>query len=114
MSHGKAIRNVVFKIVVIVNAVVNYIIDTYSAQEKLIRKQPRSEPSKTVCTKILISGYKGMKYEMAKCCQPTYPDMIDGYMSVSKGVVVHTDKCPNLSYLKEKSPEKFIEVEWDS
>ena len=96
-----------------INAVVNYIIDTYSAQEKLIRKQPRIEPSKTVCTKILISGYKGMKYEMAKCCQPTYPDIIDGYMSVSKGVVVHTNKCPNLSYLKEKSPEKFIEVEWD-
>jgi len=51
---------------------------------------------------------------MAKCCQPTSTDEIQGYMSVSKGVVIHTSTCPNLKHLKEKNPEKFIEVQWDS
>ena len=48
----------------------------------------------------------------AKCCNPEYPDEIIGYMSVSKGVVAHTTKCPNLKYLQENSPEKIIDVKW--
>ncbi|MDE4970099.1 hypothetical protein, partial [Francisella tularensis] len=58
-------------------------------------------------------GFDGKKYEMAKCCHPVYPDQIQGYISVSKGVVIHTTNCPNLNHLKEKSHEKFIEVIWD-
>ncbi|AIT09924.1 GDP pyrophosphokinase [Candidatus Francisella endociliophora] len=96
------------------NSVVNHIIDIYSAEEKLVKKQVRTAGSKSKTTKVLVSGFDGMKYEMAKCCQPTYPDQIQGYMSVSKGVVIHTTTCPNLGHLKENHPEKFIEVNWDS
>lgn len=97
-----------------VNSIVNHILDTYSAEEKLIKKQVRATAGKTKKIKILVSGLDGMKYEMAKCCQPTYPDYIQGYMSVSKGVVIHTTTCPNLKHLEENHPEKFIEVNWDS
>ncbi|QWU99010.1 RelA/SpoT family protein [Francisella salimarina] len=96
-----------------INSIVNHIIDTYSAEEKLVKKQNRANTAKTKISKVLVSGFNGMKYEMAKCCQPIYPDEIEGYMSVSKGVVIHTSSCPNLKHLKEKSPEKFIEVNWD-
>lgn len=96
------------------NSVVNYIIDTYSAEEKLIKKKSKPITIKAKTPKVLVSGFDGMKYEMAKCCHPVYPDQIQGYMSVSKGVVIHTTSCPNLNHLKEKSPEKFIEVNWDS
>ena len=95
------------------NSVVNHIIDTYSAEEKLIKKQVRAVAGKPKVARVLVSGFDGMKYEMAKCCQPTSTDEIQGYMSVSKGVVIHTSTCPNLKHLKEKNPEKFIEVEWD-
>lgn len=95
------------------NSVVNYIIDTYSAEEKLIKKKHKVTNLKAKAPKVLVSGFDGMKYEMAKCCHPVYPDQIQGYMSVSKGVVIHTTNCPNLNHLKEKSPEKFIEVNWD-
>lgn len=95
-----------------IKSVINHIIDNYSIDESLIKKQQRKTTQKPIAPKVLISGYSGMKYELAKCCQPTYPEYIEGYMSVSKGVVVHTGKCPNLSYLKEKNPEKFIEVSW--
>lgn len=96
-----------------INSIVNHILDTYSAEEKLVKKQNRVTTAKTKTPKVLVSGFNGMKYEMAKCCQPVYPDEIQGYMSVTKGVVIHTSSCPNLGYLKEKSPEKFIEVNWD-
>ncbi|GMN89277.1 RelA/SpoT family protein [Francisella sciaenopsi] len=96
-----------------INSIVNHILDTYSAEEKLVKKQNRVTTAKAKTPKVLVSGFNGMKYEMAKCCQPVYPDEIQGYMSVSKGVVIHTSNCPNLSHLKEKSPEKFIEVNWD-
>ena len=94
------------------NSVVNHILDVYSAEENLIKKKQKHGLTKPKELKVLVSGFDGMKYEMAKCCQPAYPDSIKGYMSVSKGVVVHTDKCPNLSYLKEKNSDKFIEVKW--
>ncbi|ASG68988.1 GTP pyrophosphokinase [Francisella halioticida] len=96
-----------------INSIVNHIIDTYSAGEKFIKKQPRIIAGKPKILKVLVSGFDDMKYELAKCCQPVYPDQIQGYMSVSKGVVIHTSNCPNLSHLKEKSPEKFIHVEWE-
>ncbi|TKW80463.1 bifunctional (p)ppGpp synthetase/guanosine-3',5'-bis(diphosphate) 3'-pyrophosphohydrolase, partial [Salmonella enterica subsp. enterica serovar Dublin] len=72
------------------NSVVNYIIDTYSAEEKLIKKKHKVTNLKAKAPKVLVSGFDGMKYEMAKCCHPVYPDQIQGYMSVSKGVVIHT------------------------
>ncbi|QUE31076.1 RelA/SpoT family protein [Francisella philomiragia] len=96
-----------------INSIVNHILDTYSAEEKLVKKKNRVTTAKTKTPKVLVSGFNGMKYEMAKCCQPVYPDEIQGYMSVTKGVVIHTSSCPNLGHLKEKSPEKFIEVNWD-
>ncbi|AJC49446.1 bifunctional (p)ppGpp synthetase/guanosine-3',5'-bis(diphosphate) 3'-pyrophosphohydrolase [Allofrancisella guangzhouensis] len=98
-----------------IKSIVNYIIDTYSAEEKLIKKQQtkKSPLQNSESMKVLVSGFDGMKYEFAKCCQPMYPDRIEGYMSVSKGVVIHTNKCPNLKHLKEKNQEKFIEVRWE-
>ncbi|QIV96544.1 GTP pyrophosphokinase [Allofrancisella inopinata] len=98
-----------------IKSIVNYIIDTYSAQEKLIKRQQtkKSPLQKPELMKVLVSGFDGMKYEFARCCQPIYPDRIEGYMSVSKGVVVHTIKCPNLKHLKEKNQDKFIEVRWE-
>lgn len=96
-----------------INSIVNHIIDTYSAEEKLIKKKPKIISGKPKVSKVLVSGFGGMKYELAKCCQPIYPDQIQGYMSVSKGVVVHTLNCPNMDHLKKKHPEKFIEVNWD-
>ncbi|WP_150468132.1 RelA/SpoT family protein [Francisella sp. SYW-9] len=96
-----------------INSIINHIIDTYSAEEKLIKKRSKLVAGRPKVSKVLVSGFDGMKYELAKCCQPTYPEQIQGYMSVSKGVMVHTSNCPNLSHLKKKSPEKFIHVEWE-
>ena len=95
-----------------INSIVNHILNTYSAQESLTKKKQSHTIPKPKHTKVLVSGFDGMKYELAKCCQPAHHDLIEGYMSVSKGVVVHTDKCPNLDHLKEKHPEKFIDVKW--
>lgn len=98
-----------------INSIVNYIIDTYSAEEKLIKKKVKAiATGKSKDNKVLVSGFAGMKYELAKCCHPTPSDEIQGYMSVTKGVVIHTVKCPNLDHLREKHPEKFIEVNWDN
>jgi guanosine-3',5'-bis(diphosphate) 3'-pyrophosphohydrolase len=36
-----------------------------------------------------------------------------GYLSSGKGVVVHRMECPNLPEL-QKSPERWVPVDWDS
>ena len=95
------------------NSVIYHILEIYSAEENLIKKkQVKTTNHSHKTNKLLVSGFDGMKYEFAKCCNPEYPDEIIGYMSVSKGVVAHTTKCPNLKYLQENSPEKIIDVKW--
>jgi GTP pyrophosphokinase len=101
-----------------IKSVINHILDMYSIDERVVKRgAPDKHFQKTDTVKtsnILVSGHSGMKYFLAKCCDPQINDNIEGYLSVGKGgVIIHTTKCPNLSYLKEKSSEKFIKVDWE-
>jgi guanosine-3',5'-bis(diphosphate) 3'-pyrophosphohydrolase len=63
--------------------------------------------------KIHISGTGHGVLSFAACCRPLPGDEIMGYLSSGKGVVVHRMECPNLPEL-QKSPERWVPVDWDS
>nr|WP_245680064.1 bifunctional (p)ppGpp synthetase/guanosine-3',5'-bis(diphosphate) 3'-pyrophosphohydrolase [Aquimonas voraii] len=69
------------------------------------RSTPRLE-------KIHISGAGHGLLSFAACCRPLPGDEIMGYLSSGKGVVVHRMECPNLPEL-QKSPERWVPVDWD-
>ncbi|MFN7783007.1 MAG: RelA/SpoT family protein [Lysobacterales bacterium] len=62
--------------------------------------------------KIHISGAGHGLLSFAACCRPLPGDEIMGYLSSGKGVVVHRMECPNLPEL-QKSPERWVPVDWD-
>jgi len=61
---------------------------------------------------LMIQGTEGAVVSFAKCCLPIPGDNIIGFISVGRGIVVHSQACKNLSDFKSK-PEKWIDVEWE-
>lgn len=63
-------------------------------------------------TRVKVAGLSNFMVTFAQCCHPTYPDPIAGYVSFSKGVMIHRADC--LNYLKAENVERrTIPVEWD-
>jgi len=61
---------------------------------------------------LVIKGTEGMVVSFARCCYPIPGDPILGYLSAGKGIVIHTQYCPNLSEFR-KHPDKWIDVAWE-
>lgn len=61
---------------------------------------------------LLIKGTEGTVVNFGKCCRPIPGDAIIGNFNVGRGIVIHRDQCKNVASYK-KTPEKWIEVEWE-
>ncbi|MFO7863722.1 MAG: RelA/SpoT family protein [Salinivirgaceae bacterium] len=59
------------------------------------------------------SNISQVNYTLANCCSPVFGDKVFGFVSVSKGIVVHRTSCPNAAELKEKYPYRIIKVLWN-
>lgn len=63
---------------------------------------------------VEVVGIDNILVKFARCCAPVPGDPIAGYITLGKGVSVHVEGCGNLAALLETSPERQIEVRWDS
>ena len=61
---------------------------------------------------LVIAGTEGMVVSYGKCCHPIPGDSVMGYLSTGRGVVIHRNKCGNLTNFR-KQPEKWISVTWE-
>jgi RelA/SpoT family (p)ppGpp synthetase len=61
---------------------------------------------------LVIAGTEGMVVSYAKCCYPLPGDVVMGYLTAGRGVVIHRNTCGNLSNFR-KQPEKWIAVSWE-
>ncbi len=58
---------------------------------------------------ILINGMGGMKVKFSQCCTALPGDEIVGYISRTRGVIIHRKNCPNVASLE---PERIVSAEW--
>jgi GTP diphosphokinase / guanosine-3',5'-bis(diphosphate) 3'-diphosphatase len=63
-------------------------------------------------TGVRVVGSSGILTRLARCCTPMPGDDIVGYVSLGRGVTVHSETCANARALKARSPDRFVEVEW--
>ena len=63
-------------------------------------------------TGVRVVGSSGILTRIARCCSPVPGDDILGYVSLGRGVVVHAAGCANARALKNRDPDRFVEVEW--
>ncbi len=61
---------------------------------------------------IIDEKVRGIDYKMARCCNPVRGDGVFGFTTISKGITIHRNDCPNASRLREQYPYRIIEVRW--
>jgi RelA/SpoT family (p)ppGpp synthetase len=62
---------------------------------------------------LAIRGTEGVVVTYARCCHPIPGDPILGFLSAGRGIMVHTEDCPNVAKYR-KNPEQWIDVQWES
>jgi GTP pyrophosphokinase len=70
------------------------------------RTQRQREPD------VEVQGIGDLLSTYARCCKPVPPEPIAGYITVGRGVSVHSQTCANLARLSVKAPARVLAVNW--
>ena len=89
------------------------------AQPEAEASVPVLQPSRAVSrrrssTGVRVKGIDDVLVRLAHCCNPVPGDTIVGFVTRGRGVSVHREDCPNARELVSTSPERILEVEWDT
>lgn len=61
---------------------------------------------------ILVLGINNIATVMAKCCKPAPPEAIVGFVTKSRGVMVHRADCGNITRLDLPRRERLMPADW--
>ena len=61
---------------------------------------------------VLIVGVDQLMTQMARCCKPVPPDLIQGFVTREKGISVHRQDCPSFQHVAALHPERVIDADW--
>jgi RelA/SpoT family (p)ppGpp synthetase len=81
-------------------------------EESRLRRLFRRKPARGKGPTIAIRGTEGVVVQYARCCRPIPGDPILGFLSSGRGIVVHTEDCPNVAKFR-KHPEQWVDVRWE-
>jgi GTP pyrophosphokinase len=70
------------------------------------RTERRREPD------VEVQGIGELLSTYARCCKPVPPEPIAGYITVGRGVSIHSQSCANLGRLSLKAPARVLAVTW--
>ncbi len=80
-------------------------------------KQPKKKESKIPDKKdLLIIGenFNNLDYSLANCCTPIPGDKVFGFVTVSDGIKIHRQNCPNAQQLLSKYAYRVIQARWQN
>ena len=55
---------------------------------------------------------KGLDFSLAKCCHPIYGDPVFGFVTVSGGIKIHRDDCPNAPEMRKRFGYRVVKARW--
>ena len=61
---------------------------------------------------VIDRNLKGVDYQLARCCQPIYGDAVFGFVTVSGGIKIHREDCPNAPELKKRFGYRVVKARW--
>ena len=61
---------------------------------------------------VIDRNLKGVDYQLARCCQPIYGDRVFGFVTVSGGIKIHREDCPNAPELKKRFGYRVVRAKW--
>lgn len=61
---------------------------------------------------LIIDKIDNINFKLAKCCNPIQGDKIFGFVTVTKGITIHRNACPNAQEMKKRFPYRIITARW--
>ena len=61
---------------------------------------------------VIDKNLKNVDFKLAKCCNPIYGDKVFGFVSISNGIKIHREDCPNAREMKERYPYRIVPAKW--
>ncbi len=63
---------------------------------------------------VLVIGedLKNVDFKLAKCCNPIYGDEVFGFVSVSGGIKIHRNDCPNAPQMIARMGYRIVKARW--
>lgn len=61
---------------------------------------------------VIDQNLKGIEYKLAKCCNPIYGDDVFGFTTVSGGIKIHRNDCPNAPQMRERFGYRIVKARW--
>lgn len=69
-------------------------------------------PIRTNKYKIELDGLDNVAIHLAKCCNPVHGELIAGFITLSSGVSIHSESCPEYLRLIEREPDRLVFARW--
>jgi GTP pyrophosphokinase len=61
---------------------------------------------------VTLEGIGNLQTNMAKCCNPTHPDTIVGYVTRARGVTIHSQRCAFIQRLNVERQDRLLNAQW--
>lgn len=80
--------------------------------------QPQAAPfapapaSRGMSSGVMVLGVNNIATQMARCCKPVPPDPIVGFVTRSRGVMVHRADCVNVRGLQQAQQDRVMTADW--
>ncbi|MBO5875903.1 MAG: bifunctional (p)ppGpp synthetase/guanosine-3',5'-bis(diphosphate) 3'-pyrophosphohydrolase [Alistipes sp.] len=84
------------------------------AEAEAERQRRMSQQRETSSSDALVidESINNIEYKLAKCCNPIKGDDIFGFVTISSGITIHRNDCPNAQRLRETYPYRIMEARW--
>ena len=71
--------------------------------------------SKNSNNKLVIGEeHQELDYTLATCCKPIPGDQVFGFVTVSDGIKIHRNNCPNATQLMSNYAYRIVKAQWHS
>jgi guanosine-3',5'-bis(diphosphate) 3'-pyrophosphohydrolase len=61
---------------------------------------------------VIDRNLKGIDYQLAPCCHPIYGDDVFGFVTISGGIKIHRQDCPNAPEMKKRFGYRIVRARW--
>ena len=61
---------------------------------------------------VIDKNLKGLDFSLAKCCHPIYGDPVFGFVTVSGGIKIHREDCPNAPEMRKRFGYRVVKARW--
>jgi GTP pyrophosphokinase len=83
-----------------------------TAEKYVIEPTPQQIQQAKEDILMIDQNLKGIDFTLSKCCHPIYGDEVFGFVSVTGGIKIHREDCPNAPQMKTRFPYRIVKARW--